>query len=948
MSGGTGVRSVLRTAREDAITTLQKPATLGPLPDPSIGLTLVSRHFLLVGRAFAAFLLLAVAGLTQSLAQAPPTDTTAARDSTGVAPATSASNRALGVSVSHVAVPQQWRWRPTASVLDLLGSGVPGVDLTRAGGAVGIGGRLRIRGAASLLLSPDPAVYVDGVRAEGWGAGESVAFGGSGAKPSRVDDFDPQEIATIEVLKGPAAAALYGADAANGVILIATKGPTRGRRSFELRTATGINWLANPEGRFAPNYYVSRAGTVAEFDVLRFNRTRGFPAVFSNGVPRRIGGSVTGGGDRIGYYLTADAERDEGYLAYDWRNRLHGRANLRYSSANRAFEVALRAGASKAKGRTASGVQPITGSILWACGFPGCEPAAGSDSATTGWNGPGHGYQFQRPEEFGNVSAVDQVSRTTVSLSVQHRPVSWFGHRLTVGPDLVRNRGSLRIDKDPTRNPASVADGITLTTQDEVTHWSVDYAAAAQWRLGGTVAVRTTVGGQRSSRTSASGSGIAPLDGLAETTVTRRSNLTTTGGYLLQQLSWRDRLILTGGLRLSSDEAGGVGLGSHSDPSAGVSWLAVDRPTGSALLSHFRLRAGWGRIGRRPLGLVFASSPNLLPEVTREFEAGFDAHAFDDRLDVEATWYDRRVHNGFELGLTPPLGGLGIAVVNGVELSGRGIELALRGSPVRQLELSLSLSTNHNTIMSRISGIPPSTVEAAAQQWNVVGFAPGSFFVPHVVSATVETTTTGGVSIPRASSALCEGGTDFGRGNGTTVPCAGAPHLYAGRPTPTWFGSATATLTLGPRLHLFGIVDFRGGHRTVVGDVAALHAFFLNSQRALDGLDPILIGYRSLQSDGVAPTGLFKAGFARLRTVSLGYQMPVAIAHWVRASAGMVVIAADNLAFLWREQKTSFGVPWIDPEVVPNTIEDGAGLRRFTQDPLPQPVRIRLTLSLTF
>src|SRR5437667_307811 len=85
--------------------------------------------------------------------------------------------------------------------------------------------------------------------------GSSVAFAGSSARPSRIDDFDPEQIASIEVLKGPAAAALYGGDAANGVILITTRRPSSGRPAFELRTHAGADWLANPEGRFASTYY---------------------------------------------------------------------------------------------------------------------------------------------------------------------------------------------------------------------------------------------------------------------------------------------------------------------------------------------------------------------------------------------------------------------------------------------------------------------------------------------------------------------------------------------------------------------------------------------------------------------------------------------------------------------------------------------------------------------
>lgn len=172
------------------------------------------------------------------------------------------------------------------------------------------------------------------------------------------------------------------------------------------------------------------------------------------------------------------------------------------------------------------------------------------------------------------------------------------------------------------------------------------------------------------------------------------------------------------------------------------------------------------------------------------------------------------------------------------------------------------------------------------------------------------------------------------------MPCSAAPRLYAGRPTPSWFGSASVALTLGRRLHLFGLVDYRGGNSVVVGDVGGVHSFFLSSKQALDGSDAVVVGYRYLD-DAVGRTGLFKAGFARVRTVSAGYDLP---------GRRSVVFSVDNLAMLWREQAESFGVGWIDPEVIPNSPPTGGGLgvRGYAQDPMPQPIRVRVTLRLAF
>ena len=106
--------------------------------------------------------------------------------------------------------------RGVREVLD----GVSGVTLVRTGGAVGMGYFLRVRGAKSFTFNRPPVVYIDGIRVDAMGFD-----GGLGA----LELIDPGTIARIEVIKGPAAGAQYGPDAADGVVLIYTKRGNPGR-----------------------------------------------------------------------------------------------------------------------------------------------------------------------------------------------------------------------------------------------------------------------------------------------------------------------------------------------------------------------------------------------------------------------------------------------------------------------------------------------------------------------------------------------------------------------------------------------------------------------------------------------------------------------------------------------------------------------------------------------
>jgi hypothetical protein len=148
-------------------------------------------------------------------------------------------------------------------------------------------------------------------------------------------------------------------------------------------------------------------------------------------------------------------------------------------------------------------------------------------------------------------------------------------------------------------------------------------------------------------------------------------------------------------------------------------------------------------------------------------------------------------------------------------------------------------------------------------------------------------------------------------------------------------------------VHLLAVADYLGGLHAVVGDVGAEHTFFRNTRTSIAGDNPIVQGYRN-DPNGTGATGLMDAGFARLRTVALTYDLPTRAASSVGASRGSVTVAAENMAFLWRAQKESYGAKWIDPELLPNRPSDVTGNYTYTQESWPQLARIRTTLRFTF
>jgi TonB-dependent SusC/RagA subfamily outer membrane receptor len=145
--------------------------------------------------------------------------------------------RELGNTVGTVDAAKITQEAAPTNAADLLNSRIPGVEVMQSGGTTGSGSRIRIRGATSLSLRNEPIIIVDGVRVDNSPQAGSLENFTGGQAPSRLNDLNTEDIESVEVVKGPSAAALYGTDAANGVIQIRTKrgrpGPTKWTASAE-------------------------------------------------------------------------------------------------------------------------------------------------------------------------------------------------------------------------------------------------------------------------------------------------------------------------------------------------------------------------------------------------------------------------------------------------------------------------------------------------------------------------------------------------------------------------------------------------------------------------------------------------------------------------------------------------------------------------------------------
>jgi len=158
------------------------------------------------------------------------------------------SDKALGYSITKVD-PNSLVQKSEPDLLKSLQGQVAGVDIRTSQGTPGAATRIQIRGNSSFFSDNQPLIIVDGVPFSNDQVTTSSQTSGGGAYGSGIADLDPNDIASMNVLKGSSAAALYGSRASNGVIIVTTKSGSvsRSRKGMEvnLKSSVSFETIAN-------------------------------------------------------------------------------------------------------------------------------------------------------------------------------------------------------------------------------------------------------------------------------------------------------------------------------------------------------------------------------------------------------------------------------------------------------------------------------------------------------------------------------------------------------------------------------------------------------------------------------------------------------------------------------------------------------------------------------
>jgi TonB-linked SusC/RagA family outer membrane protein len=857
--------------------------------------------------------------------------------------------RAIGNAVGSIDVGQLNQVAPSPDLVQMLNGRAAGVVINPGGGEVGSGGNIRVRGLSSPSLDNAPLVYIDGIRVEGQDANLRFFYVGSLWNTSRLNDLDPAQIESIEVLKGPAAATLYGTEASNGVINIITKRGTQGATKVNLNIEHGANFLQNPEGTFPRVYYKGPGGAIETFSTVQNETDRGTP-FFRTGQRARYGIDVSGGSPALQFFTSLGYETDESPFRINDLSRFNTRLNV---DAVVTPKLQLSAGAGFTRGVIHPGGN-ANGSPLACAFYP--DPTLRDT--------PNRGCTRGPPEAFGQAwDRTQNLNRFTTDIQLAFRPWSWLSTRLRAGTDLVDQTNIALVERLPDDiAPYFGRDAVGRKDEQRatVTNRTLDASGTATAGLGPSWSSSTSAGLQVYQETTELLSVHAeefPVLGLTSvssaalaTSSEQYVENVTVGTYLQEQFSWKDRLFLTAAIRADDNSAFGESFDLVTYPKVSAAWVVSEEPFWPLdVVGTLRLRMAYGQAGRQPdafsalqtyepfvgrggvatIRPQFSGNPDLGPERGEEIEVGFEASLLDDRVGLDFTYYDKHTRDAILLrDVAPSMGFPQAQYVNVGEVANSGVELLVKGTPLRtegaRWDIGVNIATNHNEVVS-LGGLPP--IPGLIRVRLEEGYPIGAWFEKKVVSADV-------TSEGKVTNILC----DPGDAGGAPVACASAPRVYLGDDTPDVTGNVSSTLTLFDRLTLYAMFDFKRGHRIYN---FARRVVCQSYRQCPENVDPASNPIWAAEAElGIWGESVFQdASFVKFRQLSATYRLPQEWATGFGLSAASVTVSGRNL-HTWSD--------WWGGDPETQDILTGVNTVNLQQGDLPHPTQFVVSFKVTF
>jgi TonB-linked SusC/RagA family outer membrane protein len=645
---------------------------------------------------------------------------------------------------------------------------VPGAYIQQNSGAPGGGTQVQIRGSNTVIGSADPLYVVDGVIisdasiATGLfsvtASGNPQSTRNDGEKQddpvNRLTDLNPNDVVSVEVLRGAAASSIYGSKGVNGVVIITTNHGRAGKPRANIVQRVGFSELLRGPGtrsftvpealaQFASS--TNPATAAAESTLIKSYEVNGTLPTYDH--LQEIAGQkpidyetqldVSGGNGGTRYFLSGNVKGEGGIVQNTGAQRQTLRANVEQTFSDR-FGISLSTAfnhttAQRGFSNNDNAGASVTYAIAYIPGFVPLLPVNGVYP-----NPGGLSYFGSNPVQTTALGSTGETALGfTGGFTATYQAVQTARHSLKLvgsgGIDFFTQKDEIFAPPElffEARQPNPGQSALS-NADSRFTNWNTNAIhtytpSGGSWRL-------TSAGGvqweeRELNRARDIASGLIPgqqnvNQGAIQSVFEEKTHERTIALYEREEwLGLEDKLLVSGSVRAERSSANGDVNKFYFFPAATGSYRFP------ALLgegSELKLRGAYGETGNQPLfgqkftslqgGAVIggvpsttigaiAGDPNIRPERTREIEGGVDASLLNGRATFEVTLYRRRTSD-LLVPVTPaPSTGFSLQFINGGEIQNEGIEIGAGIAPIRRPNFDWLFRTTftslHNKVLS--------------------------------------------------------------------------------------------------------------------------------------------------------------------------------------------------------------------------------------------------------
>ena len=674
--------------------------------------------------------------------------------------------KAITYSAQNIEVAELSEAR-SLNVANSLSGKVAGLNFSTTSNGVGSSSRITLRGNRSLNGNNQPMYVVDGVPISNGTSGSNpdIDTGGT-TQPDGISNINPEDIASMTVLKGPSAAALYGTRASNGVIVITTKSGKAGKTSvtfssnFMASTAYDLTNFQNEYGQGTQGKYVANSSSswggkldgsqVSAWQLVR-NPNYSGPATtsysaqpnnamdfFKTGYNLANTLTVTTGNEKAQGYFSYTNTRAEGIVggnALDRHNlnlRLTSKLSDKFSLDVKTNYIVqdidnlLRTGEES----IGTAVYLLPRSIKYN-DYRDYEytDAAGQLQKNyfldeTGAPGGNPYWSALRDD-----SRKDKRNRFIGLASLKYEFTNTLSLQVRAGLDQMTNKAE--------RNRYATAEfnnnlGSFSESYETVSEFNTDALLSYNEKFGDfSVSLNTGANSLQQSSSSLTSGGVlskrnyftlANVGTVQSTSMASEKRINSVYGF--GQLGFRNYLFLDVTGRNDWSSTLPADNRSFFYPSVGISGVISDMTTLPELISFAKVRASYAKVGNDTdpyqtlnrysyiggnggmlYGQTTLANPNLRPEMSNSLEFGADVRFFKNRLGLDFTYFKTNTKDQIFYINTPESSSYSRKVVNGGEIENKGIELTLTATPIQTENFSWDITANYAAYKSQVKSI---------------------------------------------------------------------------------------------------------------------------------------------------------------------------------------------------------------------------------------------------